>query len=240
MKLSRYGYANLFLMIALTAGCSSSSELAPTDTDPDSRLEVRGGYVFLEGDINLGPANDGAGKRMQSAGLFDRTRRFQGTSVQFPTYSGGPWTDGIVPWRFDGSVSAGKQADFRAAVAHYHQHTSIQWVEVGNTYSGDHVLVKGDDTSDLGCWSYLGKHGTGAQELQVGRPSNCAFGNMIHEMGHTLGFIHEHQRPDRDSFVTVNKTGENYDKETNASVSLFGNYDMSSIMHYCQDITVKG
>lgn len=42
--------------------------------------------------------------------------------------------------------------------------------------------------------------------------------------------------------MTVNVTGANYDRETNESVSLFGNYDTSSIMQYCTDqgVTVKG
>jgi len=34
----------------------------------------------------------------------------------------------------------------------------------------------------------------------------------LHELGHVLGLQHEHQRPDRDNFVTVTDTGFNYFK----------------------------
>jgi len=33
---------------------------------------------------------------------------------------------------------------------------------------------------------------------------NCLnIGDLLHEMLHTVGFFHEHQRPDRDNFVKV-------------------------------------
>lgn len=31
----------------------------------------------------------------------------------------------------------------------------------------------------------------------------CKHGNIVHEIAHSLGFFHEHSRPDRDDYVTV-------------------------------------
>lgn len=45
----------------------------------------------------------------------------------------------------------------------------------------------------------------GRQEILIGSvEAKCKVGNLIHEIGHTLGFFHEHSRPDRDQFVKVN------------------------------------
>ena len=31
----------------------------------------------------------------------------------------------------------------------------------------------------------------------------CRKGNIMHEIGHTLGLAHEHARPDRDQYVDI-------------------------------------
>ncbi|KAK3680215.1 hypothetical protein LTR78_000593 [Recurvomyces mirabilis] len=35
---------------------------------------------------------------------------------------------------------------------------------------------------------------------------NCQVSSLVHEMGHTMGLLHEHQRPDRDHFMKVDCT----------------------------------
>ena len=62
---------------------------------------------------------------------------------------------------------------------------------------------------------------------------------VMHELGHAIGFYHEHTRPDRDEFVDViydnirdgaeNQFYKNQPGQTN---TLGLEYDLQSIMHY--------
>jgi hypothetical protein len=64
---------------------------------------------------------------------------------------------------------------------------------------------------------------------------------IAHELGHCLGLYHEHQRPDRDTFISV--TPSNVQGGTNGQIYLnnfptigaahgYGRYDFDSVMHY--------
>ncbi|MDQ1832156.1 M12 family metallopeptidase [Massilia scottii] len=59
---------------------------------------------------------------------------------------------------------------------------------------------------------------------------------IIHELGHALGLLHEHQRPDRNSFVTYNAANVMAGKEHNFTIppeaQPLGRYDYASVMHY--------
>jgi hypothetical protein len=52
----------------------------------------------------------------------------------------------------------------------------------------------------------LGMVNTGAQKVSLddGCIASWAPGVVIHELMHAAGFYHEHTRPDRDNYVTIN------------------------------------
>jgi hypothetical protein len=88
----------------------------------------------------------------------------------------------------------------------------------------------GEGHSDVGISS------TQPNTLECG--DGCTEATWLHEMGHTVGLLHEHQRPDRDTYITLNLANADlpnvpgnftlfsYDYQT------LGLYDYASIMHY--------
>ncbi|MDR0206489.1 MAG: hypothetical protein LBI45_04450 [Bacteroidales bacterium] len=69
--------------------------------------------------------------------------------------------------------------------------------------------------------------------------SSAGTSTFRHELGHTLGLYHEHQRRDRDDYITYNSnniesgTGSNFSKMTAGSDNYYGStFDFNSIMIY--------
>jgi hypothetical protein len=236
--LSRIKGASLLVAASLSVACSASAPAdAPSEQAPaDEALTIRDGRVYLEGDIDVGSVESvyrhadtdvsAPGVRAQSAGAFDKSRGYQGQSLFFNT--GKPWPNSEIFYRFDSSVTSAKQVDFLRAVDHYHDRTSLRWIQVSSSFSGNYVLIKGDNGL---CDSVLGDLEQGQQLMNVGNPG-CTFAPMLHEMGHTAGLIHEHQRSDRDSYIT-NIGDPNAQNMKETSVAMFGDYDVDSVMHYC-------
>ncbi|KAK3736756.1 hypothetical protein QZH41_008634 [Actinostola sp. cb2023] len=90
------------------------------------------------------------------------------------------------------------------------------------------------------CRARVGYTGLAGQKVSVGGKGDpCSLGSSIHELGHAIGFFHEHSRPDRDNFININ-TGNiikgaagNFKKDNGAFVDSRGHdYDYGSIMHY--------
>ncbi len=68
------------------------------------------------------------------------------------------------------------------------------------------------------------------------------FGTILHELGHVIGFYHEHNRPDRDEYIDIVEENLQYGSQrqfrklTYDRVNLLGiGYDYNSVMHYNED-----
>jgi len=91
-----------------------------------------------------------------------------------------------------------------------------------------------DDFDPTGNHSALGMVGMPVQVIVM---EDWSVPVMVHELMHALGFMHEHQRFDRDSFVRVRQEHVIPDDISQFFLfpdpfSAFGPYDFESIMHY--------
>ncbi|XP_071116011.1 blastula protease 10-like [Haliotis cracherodii] len=90
-------------------------------------------------------------------------------------------------------------------------------------------------TNGSSCRTMVGRV-PGGQDLSVGQ---CSKGSILHELGHTIGYVHEQSRPDRDANVDIIENNiiptreSDFKKYTSKLVRTFGlPYDYGSIMHY--------
>ncbi|KAJ8318436.1 hypothetical protein KUTeg_003527 [Tegillarca granosa] len=129
------------------------------------------------------------------------------------------------------------KALFKLAMRHWENYTCISFVERQPEHSNYIVFTE----RPCGCCSFVGKRGSGAQAISIGK--NCdKFGIVVHELGHVIGFWHEHTRPDRDQHVQIIykniMPGQeyNFNKLTESEVNSLGQtYDYGSIMHYARN-----
>ncbi|KAB0803569.1 hypothetical protein PPYR_00539 [Photinus pyralis] len=92
-------------------------------------------------------------------------------------------------------------------------------------------------SNDHGCESAVGRWG--GQQILNFQSSCFDRGTMLHEMLHAVGFRHQHNSPDRDDYITINrenlKDGSTtvLKKYTSSEVTNFGlPYDYCSVSHY--------
>ncbi|XP_023309112.2 hatching enzyme 1.2-like [Lucilia cuprina] len=142
------------------------------------------------------------------------------------------WPKGIVPYEIRGNFNARDMSIIEHAIREYHRRTCIRFVPRSNEQ--DYVSIV---SGNSGCWSSVGRVG-GKQEVNLQSPGCLTKpGTAIHELMHALGFLHEQNREERDSYVSIQYQNiqpsamSNFDRA--AKTVAFGiPYDYGSVMHY--------
>uniref|UniRef100_A0A5S6R2C3 Metalloendopeptidase n=1 Tax=Trichuris muris TaxID=70415 RepID=A0A5S6R2C3_TRIMR len=147
------------------------------------------------------------------------------------------WEYGVIPYEILANFSGDHHALFRRAMNHWENYTCVSFVP----RTSEDVSYIVFTIAECGCCSFVGKRGEGPQAISIGK--NCdKFGIVVHELGHVVGFWHEHTRPDRDQYVDIFykniQQGQdyNFEKLKPSEVNSLGQaYDFASIMHYARD-----
>jgi len=151
------------------------------------------------------------------------------------------WDYGVIPYIIDANFTGADKGLFKRAMRHWENFTCVKFVEKTDEHPNYIIFT----VRECGCCSFVGKRGNGPQAISIGK--NCdKFGIVVHELGHVVGFWHEHTRPDREDHVEIIRESiqpgqdYNFNKLTAEEVNSLGQtYDYGSIMHYARATFAK-
>ena len=145
----------------------------------------------------------------------------------------GKWKDGIIPYYLSGNFTDEEVAIILQAMEDWESVADVHFVEV-TPRAGAYQIIKINENT----WSSsIGENNSKCQ-MFFGSGGEI-YSHVLHELGHALGLLHEHQRPDRDQYVRIffdlllPQYIINYDKQDNPLITEEDyEYDYASIMHY--------
>ncbi|KAG8184405.1 hypothetical protein JTE90_004577 [Oedothorax gibbosus] len=177
--------------------------------------ETANGLRLLEGDIVQDKIDIVAGKPSSMKALPSK---------------GGLWLERVIPYVFHETVNKSTGDVIQSAMMEWEKKTCLTFVP---RTTEKHFLRFRTDRS--GCFTFVGKKHTNGQDVNLG-PGCEHLQIAMHEIGHSLGFYHEHSRRDRSSVLKI--LWHNIEKGMAGQFSP-GNdaarnvpYDVTSIMHY--------
>jgi hypothetical protein len=143
------------------------------------------------------------------------------------------WPNGNIYYSFDASVSFPHQKAFLDAASEWATFANLHFIL--RTNQANFIIITNSPALDGGL-SAVGMAG-GPQLLQIGSTA-WNRSTLCHEIGHTLGLVHEHQRSDRDNYISIitsNITSNGLAAFVILPSSLNKTpYDFFSVMHYGQ------
>ncbi len=169
-----------FVVIQPLLTSPSSSEAPPYAQKPHGNrveFEIVNGWAVAYGDVLLGkPLEDFKDRR----GHYD--------APQPKT-----WENPEIPYLISPKLPQPQRVE--KALDYFRQNTPVKFVPYQNQKDG--IIF---EPGEKDCYSYIGKIG-GLQPIHLS--AHCQPQQIMHELMHALGFVHEQSRPDRDQYVQI-------------------------------------
>ncbi|GFU55621.1 zinc metalloproteinase nas-36 [Nephila pilipes] len=178
-----------------------------------SQSKTEKGHILFEGDIVEESQNEDSHSSMKA----------------LPN-KGALWLEKVIPYEYHSSVNRSTGDTIRNAMNEWEKKTCLRFVP---RTTEKHFLRFRTDNG--GCFTFVGKKNMEGQDVNLG-PGCEHMQIAMHEIGHSLGFYHEHSRKDRGEVIKI--LWHNIERGM-ASQFRPGNdnnrgvpYDVTSIMHY--------
>ncbi|KAI9775074.1 MAG: hypothetical protein M1839_001466 [Geoglossum umbratile] len=205
---------------------------------------VQDGQAIVDGDINFGTEAELLAARVPTGQNINRRDEGEIEERAFsiwPWEFAKKWPGGVIRYKFESTAArAALISGVTEAIRRWKVKTPfLQFIEdPAATLTIKHTV------GPNGCWSPVGVGSVMSLDT-----ASCDVATYVHEFGHLLGLIHEHQRPDRDAYVTfqcqnvigfVNTPGWcdcqglacQFQKYPFVSEDWSGPYDILSVMQY--------
>ena len=141
------------------------------------------------------------------------------------------WPNNTVVYRISG-LSATVRSELQKSMNEWTSKTSVKFVE--RTNESNYVTISSSGSNSNSGIATLGMYGSRGF-IRLGTRATAVV--IIHELGHTLGYIHEQNRSDRDDHIIINYENiqdgarDQFYKSNNATL-LTSQFDINSTMMY--------
>lgn len=208
----------------------------PDAIDQFTKTEVDGQTFYVAGCEAFTEDQLGAGSEQ------DRLRARIG--IKAATRNSRPrWSKGLVPFRLVSNFTEQEKVLFLQAA-------DMWMTAAGRNSDGSATLGFFEDTAKRFSPYLRVMKGGSNNEASNGAVSSAYLkiaifdvGSIAHELGHVLGLVHEHQRSDRDNYVSVMPAVSgnlNFRRHGKDEDTIRTGYDFSSIMHYGRQVVLNG